>query len=123
MAGKTADYPGGTNINSMKYFGVYIVSAGMITAPDNSYEVLVTNHEDIYKKLILKNGLITGMVFSGEVDRAGIIYNLMRDAVNVDSFKQSLVTDDVGLLSLPEKLWRNRLATATVVNGNGNSIN
>ena len=123
MAGKTADYPGGTNINSMKYFGVYIVSAGMIVAPDNSYEVLTTNHEDIYKKLILKDGLITGLVFSGEVDRAGIIYNLMRDAVNVDSFKQSLVTDDVGLLSLPEKLWRNRLATASPGNGNDDPVN
>ncbi len=123
MAGKAADYPGGTNINSMKYFGVYIVSAGMIVAPDNTYDVLIANHEDIYKKLILKDGLITGMVFSGEVDRAGIIYNLMRDRINVDSFKESLITDDVGLLSLPEKLWRNRLATAPLVNGTDNSIN
>jgi NAD(P)H-nitrite reductase large subunit len=123
MAGKEAEYPGGTNINSMKYFGVYIVSAGMITSPDNTYEELITNHEDVYKKLILKDGLITGMIFSGEVDRAGIIYNLMRDAVNVESFKQSLVTDDVGLLSLPEKVWRNRLATAQTNNGIGCSTN
>ncbi|MDD4924423.1 MAG: FAD-dependent oxidoreductase [Dehalococcoidales bacterium] len=123
MAGKETDYPGGTNINSMKYFGVYIVSAGMIVAPDTTYDEIITNHEDIYKKLILKDGLITGMVFSGDVDRAGIIYNLMRDRINVESFKQSLVTDDVGLLSLPEKVWRNRLATAPVVNGIENSIN
>jgi NAD(P)H-nitrite reductase large subunit len=107
----------------MKYFGVYIVSAGMIVAPDNTYDEIITNHEDIYKKLILKDGLITGMVFSGEVARAGIIYNLMRDRINVDSFKQALITDDVGLLSLPEKVWRNRLATAPVVNGTENSIN
>jgi NAD(P)H-nitrite reductase large subunit len=123
MAGKEAEYPGGTNINSMKYFGVYIVSAGMIVAPDNTYDELVANHEDIYKKLILKDGLITGMVFTGEVDRAGIIYNLMRDRVNVDSFKQSLISDDVGLLSLPEKVWRNRLPTATFNNGTNGAIN
>jgi NAD(P)H-nitrite reductase large subunit len=123
MAGKAADYPGGTNINSMKYFGVYIVSAGMIVAPDNSYEELIANHEDIYKKLILKDGLITGMVFSGDVDRAGIIYNLMRDRVNVDSFKQSLISDDIGLLSLPEKVWRNRLPTNTISNGINCSVN
>jgi NAD(P)H-nitrite reductase large subunit len=123
MAGKESDYPGGTNINSMKYFGVYIVSAGMIVAPDSMHEELTANHEDIYKKLILKDGLITGMVFSGEVDRAGIIYNLMRDRVNVDAFKLSLISDDVGLLSLPEKVWRNRLATAQTNNGPGCSIN
>jgi hypothetical protein len=63
------------------------------------------------------------MVFSGEVDRAGIIYNLMRDRVNVDSFKQSLISDDVGLLSLPEKVWRNRLATAQTSNGIGCPVN
>jgi NAD(P)H-nitrite reductase large subunit len=117
MAGKTAEYPGGTNINSMKYFGAYIVSAGMIVPPDNTYEEIIADHEDIYKKLILKDGLITGMVFSGDVDRAGIIYNLMKDKINVDSFKKNLVTDDVGLLSLPETVWRNRLATSPFANG------
>ncbi len=117
MAGKATDYPGGTNINSMKYFGIYIVSAGMISAPDKSYQELIAEHNDVYKKLILKDGLVTGMIFSGEVDRAGIIYNLMKDRVNVESFKQSLISDDMGLLSLPETVWRNRLATVPPVNG------
>ncbi len=117
MAGKATDYPGGTNINSMKYFGIYIVSAGTISAPDKSYQELIAEHNDVYKKLILKDGLVTGMIFSGEVDRAGIIYNLMKDRVNVESFKQSLISDDMGLLSLPETVWRNRLATVPPVNG------
>jgi NAD(P)H-nitrite reductase large subunit len=111
MAGKTAEYPGGTNLNSMKYFGVYIVSAGMIVPPDDTYEEVIADHEDIYKKLILKEGLITGMVFSGDVEKAGIIYNLMKEKVDVDGFKNDLVTEDFGLLSLPEEIWRDRLAT------------
>jgi NAD(P)H-nitrite reductase large subunit len=118
MAGKVSEYPGGTNINSMKYFGAYIVSAGMIVPPDKTYEEVIADHEDIYKKLILKDGIITGLVFSGDVDRAGIIYNLMKDKINVESYKNELVTDDVGLLSLPEKVWRNRLATSPFTNGN-----
>jgi hypothetical protein len=40
MAGVPAEYPGGTAMNAMKYFGVNIVSAGMVTPPDDGYEVL-----------------------------------------------------------------------------------
>ena len=50
------------------------------------------------------------MVFSGDIEKSGIIYNLMKDRVNVDSFKQALVSDDFGLASLPEEIWRPRLA-------------
>ncbi|MDD4873456.1 MAG: FAD-dependent oxidoreductase [Dehalococcoidales bacterium] len=112
MSGKTAEYPGGTALNAIKYFGVYIVSAGMAASPDSTYEEVVANGESSYKKLILKEGFITGMVFSGDVDRAGIIYNLMKDRLYVNSFKNDLVTENFGLLSLPEKIWRNRLATS-----------
>jgi len=35
---------------------------------------------------------------------------LMKDRVNVDSFKQALDGDDFGLSSLPEEIWRPRLA-------------
>jgi NAD(P)H-nitrite reductase large subunit len=110
MAGMPAEYPGGTAINAMKYFRVNIVSAGMLTPPDNSYEVISEKHGDIYKKVVLKDGIIVGMVFASDIEKSGIIYNLMKDRVNVDSFKEALVADDFGLASLPEVIWRTWLA-------------
>jgi NAD(P)H-nitrite reductase large subunit len=110
MAGVPAEYKGGTAINAMKYFGVNIVSAGMVTPPDDSYETVSERHGDIYKKVVLKDGIIVGMVFAGDIEKSGIIYNLMKDRVNVDSFKEALVADDFGLASLPEEIWRERLA-------------
>ncbi len=109
-AGIQAEYQGGTAINAMKYFGVNIVSAGMVTPPDDSYETVSERHGDIYKKVVLKDGIIVGMVFAGDIEKSGIIYNLMKDRVNVDSFKKALVADDFGLASLPEEIWRARLA-------------
>ena len=50
------------------------------------------------------------MVFAGDIERSGIIYNLMKDRVNAEAFKQVLVADDFGLASLPEEIWRARLA-------------
>ena len=97
-------------MNSMKYFGVNIVSAGMVNLPDDSCEVISEKHGDIYKKVVVKNGLIVGMVFAGDIEKSGIVYNLMKDRVNVDSFKEALVADDFGLTSLPEQIWQAKLA-------------
>ena len=109
MAGVPTEYPGGTSMNSLKYFGLAIVSAGMLNPPDASYEVISKKRDHSYKKVILKDGLVVGMVFAGEIEKSGIVFNLMKDRVNVDSFKQALVADDFGLVSLPEELWRPRL--------------
>ena len=109
MAGVPTEYPGGTSMNSLKYFGLAIVSAGMLNPPDASYEVISKKRDHSYKKVILKDGLVVGMVFAGEIEKSGIVFNLMKDRVNVDSFKQALVADDFGLASLPEELWRPRL--------------
>ena len=109
MAGVPTEYAGGTAMNSLKYFGLAIVSAGMLDPQDNSYEVLSKKGEHTYKKVVLKDGLVVGLVFAGDIEKAGIVFSLMKDRVNVDSFKQALVADDFGLASLPEELWRQSL--------------
>ncbi len=111
MAGSKAEYQGGTAMNSLKYFGVNIVSAGMVSPPDKSYDVVIHRGDGIYKKVILKDGLIMGLVFAGDIEKSGIVYNLMKDKVKVDGFKDELVADDFGLATLPEEIWRARLAT------------
>jgi NAD(P)H-nitrite reductase large subunit len=94
----------------MKYFGVNIVSAGMVTPPDDSYEVIKKRYGDIYKKVVLKDGIIAGMVCTGDIEKSGIIYKLMKDRVKVDRFKEVLVAEDFGLASLPDEIWRPWLA-------------
>jgi len=110
MADLATEYRGGTAMNSLKYFGVNIVSAGMVAPPDDSYETVSEKHGDIYRKVVLKEGRIAGMVFSGDIEKSGIVYNLMKDGVDVGSFKEVLVADDFGLASLPQEIWRARLA-------------
>ena len=106
MAGIPTEYPGGTAMNSLKYFGLDIVAAGMVNPPDDSYEVLSQKYDGIYRKVVLKNGLVVGMVFVGNIEKSGIVFGLMKDRVNVEGFKQTLVADDFGLASLPEEIWR-----------------
>ncbi|MDZ4230847.1 MAG: FAD-dependent oxidoreductase, partial [Dehalococcoidales bacterium] len=94
MAGVPTEYRGGTAMNSMKYFGVNIHSAGMVAPTDDSYEVISSKTAHTYKKVILKDGLITGMVYSSDIEKSGIVYRLMKDRINVEAFKQELVAAD-----------------------------
>jgi NAD(P)H-nitrite reductase large subunit len=110
MAGRPTDYPGGTAMNSSHYFGVSVVSAGVVTSPGApGYEELSAKSDHSYKKVLLKDGMVVGLVFSGDIEKAGIIYHLIKDRVRVDDFKQTLVAADFGLLSLPEERWRPKL--------------
>ncbi len=110
MAGVSTEYTGATSMNSLNYFGMAITSAGMIMPPDQTYEVISRQNERNYRKVILKDGLLTGLIFCGDIEQSGIVYGLMKDRVNVSDFKQTLVADDFSFVSLPEPLWRERLA-------------
>ena len=112
MAGVKTEYPGGTAMNSLNYFGLDIAAAGMV-APSygDGCEVLSRQNDGIYRKVILKDDLLVGMVFVGDIEKSGIVFSLMRDRVDVGGFKQALVADDFGLVSLPRELWQERLET------------
>ncbi len=112
MAGKSAKYQGGTAMNALKYFGINIVSAGLVTPPDDSYETLINRYNGIYRKVIIKNGKLAGLVFAGDIEKSGIVYNLMKDGVDVSGFKEVLIADDFGLASLPDLVWRDWLVGA-----------
>jgi NAD(P)H-nitrite reductase large subunit len=110
MADSPAEYPGGTAMNAMKYFGIHIVSAGLTIPPDDSYETFINRDNGNYKKVIIKNGKVAGMVFASDIEKSGIIYNLMKEGINVSDFKKALVADDFGLATIPETVWRDHLA-------------
>ncbi len=112
MAGRETEYSGSTAMNSLNCFGLDIASAGMAIPPQvNNCEVLSRRNGSTYRKVILKNDLLVGMIFVGDIDKSGMVYGLMRDRVNVGSFKEAFMADDFGLASLPRDLWQERLET------------
>jgi NAD(P)H-nitrite reductase large subunit len=112
MAGIPTRYPGGTAVNSLNYFGIDVTSAGIPVAPnDDGYEVISKQGRGTYQKVILKDNLVVGMISVGNIEKSGIIFGLMRDKVDVQSFKQSLLADNFGLAVFPRVLWQERLET------------
>ena len=80
MAGKKTDYTGGTNMSSLKYFGIPIVSIGLANPKeDPTLEILLNKiWHNVYKKLVLKDNVIVGMTFVNSIERAGILFYLMK---------------------------------------------
>jgi NAD(P)H-nitrite reductase large subunit len=107
MAGKKTEYAGGTNMSSLKYFDVPVISIG-VTDPkeETTYEILVKHDasRNLYKKIVLKDNVIVGITFVNDVERAGTLFHLMKNRVNVKKFKRDLVSDDFGLAMLPAPL-------------------
>ncbi len=107
MAGKKAEYFGGTVMSALKYFDLPIISVGMMNPEDTGdYEVLVEYHPEktVYKKIVLKNGVIVGFIFLGDIEKSGMFFQLMKNRVNVGGIKGSLLSEDFGLLTLPQSV-------------------
>jgi NAD(P)H-nitrite reductase large subunit len=110
MAGKKTEYAGGTNMSSLKYFEVPVVSIGITNPKDETaYEILVKHdpNRNLYKKIVLKDNIIVGITLVNDVERAGTLFYLMKNRVSVRKFKNKIVSDDFGLAMLPAPLRRN----------------
>jgi len=104
MAGKKTDYQGGTNMSALKYFGIPLVSIGIANPKeDSAFEILVIHdsEKNLYKKLVLKDNVIVGITLVNDIERAGILFHLMKKRVNVKKFKQALLSGDFSLAALP----------------------
>jgi len=111
MADIRAEYPNCTAMNSLNYFGLDIATAGMPTPPDDKCEVISKQDGSTYRKLILKDDRLVGLVFVGEIEKSGIIFGIMRDQMNMAAVKHTLLSDDFGLSSLPREIWQELLGT------------
>jgi NAD(P)H-nitrite reductase large subunit len=120
MAGRRVSYEGSTGMNSLNCFGVSTVAAGLVDSKDDpTCEVLANSGtgNGTYRKIVLKNNRIVGMVFVGDIERSGIVFGLMKDRVNVRRCKEALLSPDFGLSDLPDDLRRKRLSLANSQRG------
>ncbi len=113
MAGQRVEYNGLFPMNSLELAGIPTISFGLTNPPmEDGNEILVwrDKEKNCYKKVVLKKNRIVGAIFLGKIERAGIFLGLIRDRIDVSSFKQHLLTDDFGLLILPKE-YRKHLVT------------
>ena len=119
MAGGNRLYEGCLAMNSVELAGIPTISVGLTdpsvledTERRKRIEVLESIEEENtnYKKVVLEDNRIIGVILIGRIDRAGIYTGLIKDKVDISLIKDHLLKDDFGLLSLP-KAYRKHLVT------------
>jgi len=116
MAGGDRLYEGGLAMNAIDVLGLPTISVGR-TEPDGpDCEVLAARDESSgsYRKIVLKDNRIIGVIFIGRIDRAGIFTGLIRERIDVSPFKHLLLTDGFGLLTLPSEYRKHMVSGVRV---------
>jgi NAD(P)H-nitrite reductase large subunit len=113
MAGGDASYPGCHSMNSVEFFGLPVLSAGLVNPPDDGYETIVRRGEGKeYRKVVLKGDTLVGMIVAGKIERAGLLTSLIQERSNVSRIKKFLLEEGFGHIHLPKAVRRSRIEEA-----------
>ena len=105
MGGGSEEYEGSFAMNSVEINNIPTISVGL-TDPDNDeYEIQEHYNEEnsVYKKMVLKDNKLVGIILIEDIDRAGIYTGLIKKRVDVSEFKDHLLDEDFGLIHLPQE--------------------
>jgi NAD(P)H-nitrite reductase large subunit len=99
-------------MNSIEVAHIPTISMGLTNPPsEDGYQVIkrFDRHSNVYRKVVLKEDKIVGALFTGHIDRTGIVTGLLRDGIEVRGFKKELLSEQFGFISLPKSLRKERL--------------
>ncbi|UCG67249.1 MAG: NAD(P)/FAD-dependent oxidoreductase [Deltaproteobacteria bacterium] len=106
MCGMRTEYPGLFAMNSVQLIDIPTISFGMTNPLEElEYEVLknLDKGKGVYKKIVLRDNRVVGVILLNCAERAGVYGMLIREAIDVQGFKDQLLRDDFGLLVLPKE--------------------
>ncbi len=95
MAGVPRDFdPQISMQNASEFRDIPMIAMGLSSADGPEYEEFVDDrsNELIYRKLVLKDNKVVGMIFLGDIHNAGVIGALMRNKANVARFKENMLS-------------------------------
>ena len=114
MLGEEMVFRGGFPMNSVEICGIPTISMGITEPEGNDCEVLIKEENGAYKKIVIREGKIIGAVFVGDIERVGIYCGLMKEGMDVSSFKDRLLEDDFGLIYLPREYRKMKLEAVEI---------
>ena len=103
MAGLEDSYDGGMAMNAIEVCGLPTISVGLTAVTEaDGYEILVDQNTaaGTYRKVVLKDNRIVGVILVGNIDRAGVYTGLIERREDVGSVKHLLLSNEFGLMSL-----------------------
>jgi nitrite reductase (NADH) large subunit len=98
MAGNDVPYSGSMGMNSIQFFDLPVVSAGLAGLRERDFdeELIRRPAPHVYKRFVLRGDQVVGFVLVGDIENAGIIRSLVAKGVNVKEIKDRLPSDTFG---------------------------
>jgi nitrite reductase (NADH) large subunit len=98
MAGKEAVYRGSMGMNSVQFFDLPVISAGLAGLRERDFdsELIDQPGPRVYKRLVLRGDRLVGFILVGEIENAGIIRSLVERGVSVAELKDRLLRESFG---------------------------
>ncbi len=103
MADELKEYEGSFAMNSIELCELPTISAGL-TDPEEDCEIIDFYDEKnmVYKKVVIDEDKLVGIILMGDIDRAGIYTGLIKKRIDISDFKENLLDEDFGLINLPK---------------------
>jgi NAD(P)H-nitrite reductase large subunit len=102
MAGQNIEYDGSMAMNSIEFFNLPAVSMGIIRPKGTEFEEIVFFDEkrETYKKFVLKESRLVGMIAIGDIRNCGIFLKLIKEGIDISSIKSELVSENFSYASI-----------------------
>lgn len=106
MTGLNKIYGGSYFMNSIEVLKIPSISMGITNPPEDmqgNIEIIkdFKPEKKIYKKIVIQDGRIIGIILEGNIDRGGIYGGLIINKVDVFEIRDNLVKEDFGIIQLP----------------------
>ena len=98
MAGGDKSFDKAIPMNAVGFFGLHIITAG-----NYSGDMYTQNGDGSYKCLFYSNNKLNGYILVGNVERAGIYTNLIREGTPLDSVDFAIICEKPGLMAFTKE--------------------
>jgi NAD(P)H-nitrite reductase large subunit len=115
MAGSQTAYEGSFRRNSIgNFIGVPAISMGLTQAETCSscesgeeFQEIRRRTRDSYKKIILKNGRLVGIMLVGQTQKAGLFSILLKKKIDIMDYLPTLMSKTINFMDLLPLIRRN----------------
>jgi nitrite reductase (NADH) large subunit len=96
LGGETHVYNGTVHSATLRVAGISLTSMGLVNPEGSRYENIkrIDKQEGVYKKIVLDQGKIVGVILLGDRRGASSLMKLMRQEADVTKYKNHLLEDD-----------------------------
>lgn len=84
-----------SSFNSTEIAGLPVISAGLLhtQAPSERYAVYTEARGENYRKLVFEQDRLAGMIFVGNINRAGVYTNLVRNRIPLGKRRDTVIRE------------------------------